>query len=201
MPSRENPSPSSYTTSDYSAQESSSASNVPPSDITDISQISIDDTTNITSLKPLSEYKLSCFMGEADISPAYPEPSDCISALTLLLHGDKPDAPIVFAANFGFTVPHRWVWHTCVLIVQVNAGQVVTSTFQRIANAAQIILKHCLDTDLDYRGGLLRVGEMLISINGRDFVSGMRKWKSEIGSQGYYDGVWGQLKGIGTVSL
>ena len=122
-----------------------------------------------------------------------PEPHDCLSALGLLLHGDKIDAPILFSEDFGFHVPHRWVWNTCVIIIQNDPKAVVTSTLQSISDATRIIIEHCLDKMSDYCGGLLRIGEMYISVNGR-IPGKMGKWKTDMGSQAYYDGVWEDLR-------
>ena len=75
------------------------------------------------------------------------------------------------------------------MVIQVDPGAVVTSTLQRIADVARLIMEHCLTKEMDYRGGLMQIGRMYVSVNGK-VLGVVGKWKSNIGSQSHYDGFW-----------
>ena len=103
------------------------------------------------------------------MSPVPPTIRDCNGALEIMLTGDKVGAPMLFAATYGFTVPHRWLFGTCYILIQVvdPAAEAVTS-FNRIAAVARLIMLHCINPVGDLRGGGIQLGELYVSISGRE---------------------------------
>ena len=161
-----------------------------PPQPTSLGSVPIDELVTLTSLLPSHKYHVRCWQYPRDraLSPVFPNPGDCIQAMAFMLHGDKANAPINFSMEWGFRMPHRWVWNTCSILIRMDGDRtVVTTTMKRIADAAGLLVEHCIDFNADTRGGLFKFGEMWVIVTGR-VPGGPGQRDRAIGSESYTAG-------------
>ncbi|KAL8704540.1 MAG: hypothetical protein Q9201_002314 [Fulgogasparrea decipioides] len=91
---------------------------------------------------------------DAPLKPV--ELADCASLITMILDGDKKDAPMDFSRDprRGFGVPHHWRNSTCVIVIDLTDGVDSTMKLSEIAFTAAKIAAFCMSShDKPHLGG------------------------------------------------
>ncbi|MCJ1486140.1 hypothetical protein MMC06_006316 [Schaereria dolodes] len=98
---------------------------------------------------------------------------DCFQITQDIADGDKADAPMLFSRHDGYTVPHRFVWGTCVIVIDMLADDdELRIPLTSIKWLAEKIVKDCIQTAL--REGSQRTGgKAEIGLNPENFLMGM----------------------------
>lgn len=85
-----------------------------------------------------------CYPPDAPLLPAVTK--DCTTIIDMMLAGDKSQAPMRFSriAGQGYQVPHRWVYGSCVVLIDLVEVAEDTMSISTIANTALGIMHLCV---------------------------------------------------------
>lgn len=85
-----------------------------------------------------------CYPLDAPLLPAVTK--DCTTVVDMMLAGDKSQAPMHFSrkAGQGYQVPHRWIYGSCVVLINLVDEAEDTMSISTIANTALGIMHLCV---------------------------------------------------------